>query len=613
MAQQDAMEQAKEFLRQVIRYRFWISVGVAALFALIAYLVGSSPVRAKAVAEEKKITGALTEVKQYTSTAIPTADYKPIVEEKTHILDKDVNTAWKTLYDRQAPLLTWPETVQERFRKWGRKWPTDEDPGRVNLAIVDYIEAYKDYVAMVYKTFKPFDYETGKGIVAASPQDALLRPSVFQVEHLPSLGKIWSAQERLWMQRTVLEVVAVVNKNAKGWDDAIIKQIEVLEVGNPRAQDQRSIAKGEQLEPAAEIYAPGEEEAAAAASSGAGANMGGGGGAAGAMAGQMMMGGLKGRGDGAMSMGGGMGGMMMGGGGSGATGKEAETVYYVKYDNDKSQYKILPILITVLIDQDRIQDFLVELENSPMSIQVMDIELNRPESRVTKPEKGDVVAGGIGAGMMGSMAGMMMRMRGGDSGAMARGMMGYGGMMGAMQGQMAMAARMGGRMGEMGTGTKAARKGTDVRNVDREKKRKEKEKAIEQVKGPSLFDPHFDIVQVTVYGQARFFNPPPADEQAEPSLGNTATAAGASGGTPGGTATPAAPHASAATAAGGTSSAAPATSSAEAKQPPSAASQAPGATAKTGTAAPAKAETPKPDTSKPNATKADSKTAAPKS
>ncbi len=565
---------------------------------------------AKAADEEKKITAALTEVKQYTSTAIPTADYKPIVEEKTQVLGKDVNTAWKTLYDRQAPLLTWPETVRERFRKWGRKWPEKEDPGRVNLAIVDYIEAYKPYVAMVYKTFKPFDYETGTGIVAAPPQDALLRPSVFQVEHLPSLGKIWSAQERLWMQRTVLEVVAEVNKNAKSWDDAIVKQIERLEVGNPTAQDQRSIAKGEQLEPAAEIYAPGEEEAAAAASAGAGAGVSGSGGSAAAMAGQMMMGGLKGRGDGAMSMGGSMG-MMMGGGGGGATGKEGETVYYVKYDNDKGQYKVLPILITVLIDQDHIQDFLVELENSPMSIQVMDIELNRPESRVTKPEKGDVVAGGIGAGMMGSMAGMMMRMRGGEPGAMARGMTGYGGMMGAMQGQMAMSARMGGgRMGEMGMGKASTRKGTDVRNIDREKKRKEKEKAINQVKGPSLFDPHFDIVQVTVYGQARFFNPPPVDEQAEPSLGDTATAAGASGGTPAKAPTPAAPPASAAPAAGGAPSAAPATGSAEAKQP-GAASQPPAATAKTGAAA--KAETPKPDTPKPDAKKADSKSAAPKS
>ena len=160
-------------------------------------------------------------------------------------------------------MLTWPETVQERFRKWGRNWPEDEDPGKVTLAQVDYIAAYKDYVDMVYKTFKPFDYETGEGIVVAPAKEMLLRPAVFSDEHVPGLGKIWSAQERLWIQRTLLEVVAEVNKNAKDWNTAIIRQIEVIEVGNPSAQDQRSIAKNEELEEAEKILAPGETEEAA--------------------------------------------------------------------------------------------------------------------------------------------------------------------------------------------------------------------------------------------------------------------------------------------------------------------------------------------------------------
>src|SRR5262249_45465436 len=158
---------------------------------------------------------------------------------------------------RQAPLLTWPETVQERFRKWGRKWPEGEDPGRVNLAVVDYIYAYPADVDMVYKTFRPFNYETGEGVVAAPPKEALLRPAVFQSEPPPDMGKVWATQERLWIQRTLLDVVNQVNKNAKDWDSAIIKQIDRLEVANPLAQDQRSLAKSEALEPAPGIYAPG--------------------------------------------------------------------------------------------------------------------------------------------------------------------------------------------------------------------------------------------------------------------------------------------------------------------------------------------------------------------
>ena len=60
---------------------------------------------------------------------------------------------------------------------------------------------------MVYKTFDPFDYETGEGIVAALRKPSLLLPVKFGQEHLPDIGKV-VAQERLWIQRTVLEGIA---------------------------------------------------------------------------------------------------------------------------------------------------------------------------------------------------------------------------------------------------------------------------------------------------------------------------------------------------------------------------------------------------------------------
>ena len=79
-----------------------------------------------------------------------------------------------------------------------------------------------------------------------------------------------------------------------------------------------------------------------------------------------------------------------------AAAQDSQSVYYVKAEND-AQYKILPVQMTVLIDQDHVQDLLVELENSPMSIQVKDFELQRPTARVVKPEKGAAQSGGYGA------------------------------------------------------------------------------------------------------------------------------------------------------------------------------------------------------------------------
>jgi len=505
------MDQVKEFLRQCVKYRFWISLSVAALFAIIAYFLGSRPIQAEAEKKTNTITTSAKNVKQFSLPGIPNEQYKPIVDEKTDILTKDVNSAWKQLYSRQAPLLTWPETVQKRFREWGPKWPEKVAEGAVELAKVDYIEAYPKYVDEVYKTFNPFDPETGKGVVSAMPKEALLRPVAFDVNKLPELGDIWGAQRRLWLQRTVLEVVAQVNKNAKDWDTAIIRQINLLEVGNNMAQDQRSIAKGESLTEAEEIVAPGTEKAADDAS------------AAGGFAGGMPAG-MEGMMRGRMGM---MSGMMAGGMmGGAAAGGASEKISFVKPENDREQYKILPILMSVLIDQDHIQDMLVELENSPMSIQVMEPEIQRPSTRVTKPEKGTFGSfGGFGEAMMGGM----MR---GYGGRMGGGMMGYGGKASnysAMMSQMMGRGMMGGpSMGMMmmgpGMGGGPARKGTDKRSVDRGKTRETEKKTAEAAKGPSLFDPYFNIVELKVYGQARFYNPPPEEPATEPSPGDAAAA-----------------------------------------------------------------------------------------
>ena len=166
--------------------------------------------------------------------------------------------------------------------------------------------------------------------------------------------------------------------------------------------------------------------------------------------------------------------------------------------------------------------------------------------------------------------------------------------MGAMSGMRGMG------MG-MGAGTTPDRKGTDVRNSDRAKERKEKAKSIEQVKGPSLFDPHFDIVAGHGLRPGTVLQSAPSgrtgpDQPRRHDCGRWKhhPDASAHGGGP-----------------GGASAAAPQTGSAEAK-PQTPASVAPRADAKTATTAPAKARRPSPTRRRPDSKNGDAKTAAPK-
>jgi len=68
--------------------------------------------------------------------------------------------------------------------------------------------------------------------------------------------------------------------------------------------------------------------------------------------------------------------------------------------------------------------------------------------------------------------------------------------------------------GMMGGAAAPQRKGVDARTKDRAKDAAAAVKAVKSATTSSLHDPYFYIVEVKIYGQARFFNPPPVEAPA---------------------------------------------------------------------------------------------------
>ena len=488
------MDQLKTFLRQCVKYRFWIAVGVSLLLPMIGYFVGSGTYTAATKKREGEIKKADGDVGKFVSPGQPNPDYTKLVGEKKETLAKDVDATQRKLYQLQEPLLKWPEVVEAKFRAWGRKWPENVDRGLVQAAIGDYTIAYPEFVSRVYQTVKPWNPEDGKGIVFVPDQDALIKPAPFTLESPPELGKVWAEQERLWVVTALLDVVAKVNQDAgaKDWDGAWIKQIIDIDVGSPAAQDQKSLAKGVELEPAPPLVPEGTPVPDPAAASPA-SMMGGGGGM---MAGKM-------------------------GGAAGA----ANEVYSLKSEV-QLPYKVLPIEMTVLLDQSHLSEFLVGLENSPMAIQVMEPEIGKPSIAVVKPVYGESSFGMGGMGMMGGYGGGRNAMMGGGGGRSMAEMMGGRSQMGRQGGGGAsqpgmegsnMAAMMGGMRGMMNTPKKS---GTDLRsgvNKAEERKKQAKDAAKAKAAPKKSVDQYYNVIEVTVYGQARFYNTPAPIPPAEPS------------------------------------------------------------------------------------------------
>ncbi|HEV3164264.1 MAG TPA: hypothetical protein VGZ22_09560 [Isosphaeraceae bacterium] len=489
------MDQLKEFLRLAIKYRFWIAVGLAALLPMIGYFVGASSISAEANAKAQKIVSSDKAVKEYISGTKPNAQYKGVVQTKTDELTTDVNGAWRKLYARQAPLLTWPSGV-DQFTQWTRKYPEGVDPASVQDAVNKYINAYNEYVDSVYKKFRPWDPQTGTGVVLALPKEALLQPFPFDETEPPSdLSKIWSAQEKLWVQAALLEVIDKVNKNAKDWDSAIIKQIIDLQVANPLALDQVAVADGVTLQPSEKLTKGGVSDTPAPAAGG------GGGGAPGSGSSYSQ---------GSTTPSATYGGTMGGSGGMAGSAAATEVSYL---SSSNKQFQVVPVSLAVYIDQNSINNLLVELANSPMSIQVIDYSQQRPGARLKKPEKGESLPGGGmgGYGMAGGYGEAMFNAQGAYPGG---GGGGYASGGGYPSGANAMYSQGGmGGMGGSGAATAKAH-GKDVSDRDFQKEREERKKK-RSTKGVQIQDPYYNIVEVRIFGQARFYSVPPAEQPAE--------------------------------------------------------------------------------------------------
>jgi hypothetical protein len=518
------MDQFKEYLNLALKYRFWIAVGIAALLPIAGYFAAAGAIETEKTTLENTVKSNFTAVGKYASNSRPVNDkYEPLVAAENTIIKGDINTAWRKLYALQAPYLTWPTEVEDTIPVWAEKygrdkWPEDLERILVDQAIFAYVESYDPYVTEVYNVLKPFDPATGKGIVVAPPRDYLLAPPKFQIGKLPSLGKVWTTQEKLWIQRTVLEVIAAVNEKAKAdsWQSAPVKQLLVLDVATDSALDQKSIAEGVTLTDAPDILPPGSDVAPKAEAS----------------TNQLSQGGKFGSFEGG------------GGGGVAAAKSDPGVVKYVTNTTNGEQLSIAPIYLSVYCQQDAIPNLLVEFKNSPMNIQVLEVSIVDPPPHVVrKPKKGDVIAGssmGMGGGMGGRLGGMLEGNYGGSGMQdMMKNMMGGPGTGSAGYGQGDTSSMMRGRQGMAGgysspsvggrnagrggnsASVETKRQGVDVRNkstaqkkaeLDKAKQKEASEGEEEEEPVSKVSDPYYDVVEVRIYGQARFYKTPPKEE-----------------------------------------------------------------------------------------------------
>lgn len=461
------MDKIRPIISVLGKYHFWILsalVGVLTLAVWHLAAAGLDDQRAKNVTQIKTYEGNMQRIAGESDH--PNEDTIKKINEDTVEQGNKVFRLWEDLYGEQREkVLRWPNVFYPEFYQEVE----NKDFGTpLSLTVREdynlYIKQQVPKLAEIIDATK-LDPNTGQppqrfptGLENGGGGEAEVDPYVVSwvedqsrlLQYLdwdrpPGSTRMWVAQEDLWVYQTLLEIIRQTNmldeqRYASGPYNAAVKEIIQMQVGAEAAKQQ----------PTGRILFLGQRAAA----------------------GGMMGGGLEDEGGGMRGMGGGpgamgygsmgaMGGMNMEGeggfgrGGAGAGGvqmteeMEAQILLSGRYLDEsgkpimgagaaggadaadasaappsgggtgadlvpKTEFKRLPILLAVRMDQQKLPKLLVACANAPLPIEVTQVRIN-PEASMSGGAGGGSGFGGMGRGMMG--------------GGLGRGMMG-GGMLG---------------------------------------------------------------------------------------------------------------------------------------------------------------------------------------
>src|SRR5262245_49992499 len=217
-----------EQLKQVLKYQFWILLGVALILPFVGWFMSRS-MMAEAAARSDTLK------KKQDSLVVRPDDPNETWPQQVDVINKQQENqallAWRALYERQLPFMVWPKRMVN-------------DPSKFEHY---HQEAYRtDYVEelnRVRQIVKPYDAEKENGLVRYG-EKLLPNPNAEWTFQAPTVGQIEAAQEDLWLLTAILSSISSVNEGATSVYDAPIREIVelLLRGGSPRGT--RSSAAG---------------------------------------------------------------------------------------------------------------------------------------------------------------------------------------------------------------------------------------------------------------------------------------------------------------------------------------------------------------------------------
>ncbi len=413
-------------LEPILKNHFWILLVPLFSMNLWGYFSANGALKAATSARETALDGVKSSIPD--GTVKPNEVYSKELTKQNDLLEKYVKEELLDLWNRQQARMVWPPRVAADIPK---KYRAEIENRKVrNTYQTDYPEA----IQKLHESVEPFVADK-RGITWTPKVD-------FPVQLIPRMKignltiaseEMWDAQEDIWVTQLLLDAIRQMNKDADSETSAVIRRVIAYRLLGGNGESAGSGAEGGSESMGDEGSSMSMGFSSAMGGQGAGGGAGGagivtsvkfdpaeefgtggepapGGGAGGSGSGMMMS-----------SM---MSSMAEEGDSEASADEPTGPLRYVKEDKE-GKFVERGFYLSVIINQNKLVDFLVALSNSEWPVRVVRFHFGKnpyapdPFNSAGGGGGGGLAGlGGISGGGMSSMGSMGMRSMGpGNSGS----------------------------------------------------------------------------------------------------------------------------------------------------------------------------------------------------
>jgi hypothetical protein len=240
------MDKVKLYFELARKHHFWVLCGIAAVAGLVAWYLSSGKLVAEFKANSQTIDSTFASLKSASAaTDQPHDGWAEGQNKETNAVAQDVLSAWKALYQEQKEkVFVWPKDLSQDFLDAANQLtdPNAVIPRKLREYYQSMVKQQVDHLADIVDA-APLEEIRGGNAPEQEHSVDWAQNSQQEIEQSfdwterPSTLLIKYAQEELWVYQALCNVIKSANEGSTGSHDAIIQEINAMDIAYNAVED----------------------------------------------------------------------------------------------------------------------------------------------------------------------------------------------------------------------------------------------------------------------------------------------------------------------------------------------------------------------------------------